>query len=348
MRNSRRVESLPEGRPPAASAWLTPSLAVTGLFVAAAVFSARVAAHDSQDTERSFTLKVRSELVLLDVSVRDPKDGFVTGLKQGDFQIFEEGRREPIVQFGSHDAPVTIGLVVDASASMRSKRAEVVGAGLAFAKESNPHDEFFVVNFNDHAVRGLPESVPFTDDLDRLRRALYFGPARGRTALYDAISEALKHIRLGSHEKRTLIVVSDGGDNASRISRDDLLQQIQRSLVTIYGVAIVDPDDVESNVSVLRKIVQASGGELFVVPELEQVAPVFHQIAQSVRNRYTIGYVPDPRLDRETVPLRHIRVLATENGRKLIVRTRTSYRLDALEGGASEQSAGVSSSHEVH
>jgi Ca-activated chloride channel homolog len=339
MRNFHSTERLAEAASSAGMWWMV--CFATSVLVGGVIFSTILSARNTQ--ERSFTLKVQSELVVLDVGVRDPKGGFASGLRQQDFQIFEEGHREPITQFGTYDAPVTIGLAVDASASMRPKRAEVVGAGLAFAKESNPHDEFFVVNFNDRVARGLPDNVPFTDDLDQLRRALYYGPARGRTALYDAISEALKHLRLGSHEKRTLVVVSDGGDNASRISRDDLLKQIQSSLVTIYGVAIVDPEDVESNVGALHKIVQASGGEFFVVPELEQIGPVFHQIAQSVRNRYTIGYVPDPRLSREAAGLRHIRVIATQNGRKLTVRTRTSYRLDAVEATASEPGTAVSS-----
>ncbi len=320
----------------------------SAFFVAAALLTASGAVRDSQERASDFTLRARSELVLLDVSVRKPKDGFVSGLQRENFQVFEEGRKEPITQFGSVDTPVTIGLVVDASGSMRSKRAEVVEAGLAFAKESNSNDEFFVVNFNDRIALGLPHSVPFTDSLDRLRRALYVGPAQGKTALYDAISEGLKHIRLGSREKRTLIVVSDGGDNASRISFADLLQDIQGSLVTIYAIAIFDPDDSESNVGVLHKIVQASGGEFFMVPDLDQVAPVFHQIAQSVRSRYTIGYVPDARLDRETAALRHIRVVATEDGHKLVVRTRTSYRLHSAEGAASDESASASSVREAH
>jgi VWFA-related protein len=281
------------------------------------------------------------------VCVRYPKDGFVLGLKRDNFEVFEEGRKEPITQFGSVDSPVTIGLVVDASGSMRSKRAEVVEAGLAFAKESNPHDEFFVVNFNDRVVRGLPANVPFTDDLYRLRHALYFGPAQGKTALYDAVAVALKHIRLGSREKRTIIIVSDGGDNASKISLDDLVQQIQGSLVTIYAVALVDPEDLEGNLGVLRKIVQASGGEFFLVPGIDQVASVFHQIAQSVRNRYTIGYVPDPALNRETA-LRHVRVVATEDGRRLVVKTRTSYRLDATEDASTYQGVGVSALRPAH
>jgi Ca-activated chloride channel family protein len=342
MRNSRLLYSLDR---PKAVEFAFGLLAACALFVGAATLSSSSAAHGAQDN--SFTLKARSELVLLDVCVRYPKDGFVLGLKRDNFEVYEEGRKEPITQFGSVDSPVTIGLVVDASGSMRSKRAEVVEAGLAFAKESNPHDEFFVVNFNDRVVRGLPANVPFTDSLDRLRHALYFGPAQGKTALYDAVAAALKHIRLGSREKRTIIIVSDGGDNASKISLDDLVQQIQGSLVTIFAVALVDPEDMEGNLGVLRRIVQASGGEFYLVPGIDQVASVFHQIAQNVRNRYTIGYVPDPALTRETA-LRHVRVVATEDGRKLLVKTRTSYRLDATEDASTYQGVGVSALRPAH
>ena len=145
MRNSRLLDRAK------AVEFVLVLLAACGLFVGAATLSARSAAHGAQDN--TFTLKARSELVLLDVCVRYPKDGFVLGLKRDNFEVYEEGRKQPITQFGSVDSPVTIGLVVDASGSMRSKRAEVVEAGLAFAKESNPHDEFFVVNFNDRVVR---------------------------------------------------------------------------------------------------------------------------------------------------------------------------------------------------
>lgn len=323
----------------------TACVSASALLIAPALapgpFLHAVAERAGQENPGVLTLKARSELVLLDVSVRDSKGALVAGLTRENFQVFEEGRKEQITQFSNVDTPVSIGLVVDASGSMRSKRAEVVEAGLAFAKESNASDEFFVINFNDRVVRGLPPDVPFTDNLDRLRRALYYGPAQGRTALYDAIAEGLKHIGLGTREKRTLIVVSDGGDNASHISLDDLLRHIEGSLVTIYAVAIVDPDDIERNVGVLRKIVQISGGQLFIVPEREQVAPVFHEISQSVRSRYTIGYTPDSTLDRESVTLRHIRVVAMNNGRKLAVRARTSYRLDTTSA-VSAKGAGTS------
>lgn len=301
----------------------------------------------AQENGKPYTIHAMSELVVLDVGVRDAKGRFVTGLTKENFHVFEEGRKEPIVQFGRVDAPVTIGLVVDSSASMQSKRAEVVEAGLAFAKESNPQDEFFVVNFNDRVVHGLPDRIAFTDDVDRLRRALYYGPAHGRTALYDAIADALNHIQLGRHEKRTLIVVSDGGDNSSKLSRADLLQRIQKSIVTIYAIAVEDPDDTETNLHALHKITQASGGEFFLVSHLEEISPVFHRISEAIRSRYTVGYAPDPHLNRETEALRHVRVVASNGGGKLSVQTRTSYRLDSQDGSAARTKADAVSSREA-
>ncbi len=150
--------------------------------------------------------------------VKDPRGGYVTGLTKDDFQVFEDGRPQKISEFGSVDTPVTVGLVVDNSGSMRLKRPQVVLAGLAFAKESNPKDEFFVVNFNSRVLRGLPDKIAFTDDLKMLRAALYYGMPTGQTALYDAIAYSLKHLELSRQDKRTLIVVSDGGDNVSRTS----------------------------------------------------------------------------------------------------------------------------------
>ena len=122
-----------------------------------------------------YTISDNVDLVLLDVSVKNPQGGFVVGLEKSNFQVFEDGHPRKITQFASVDTPVTVGLVVDNSGSMRRKRPEVVTAGLGFAKSSNPQDEFFVINFNDSVVRGLPPLLPFTDDLQILRAGLYYG-----------------------------------------------------------------------------------------------------------------------------------------------------------------------------
>ena len=275
-----------------------------------------------------YTIADNVDLVLLDAAVKDPKGGYVTGLDKSAFRVYEDGHPRTITQFASVDTPVTVGLVVDDSGSMRNKRPYVIMAGLSFAKQSNPKDEFFVVNFNDHIGLGLPPQVPFTDNLQQLRSALYFGQPQGQTALYDAIAYAIKHLESGHRDKRTLIVVSDGRDNASKLSFPELLSIIEASRATIYTVGLYDPDDYEVNRHVLRKIAHVSGGEFFEPEELAQVLPVFNKISEDIRNRYTIGYVPDEENDKRRV--RTVKVTAQENGRKLDVRTRVTYTIMPL------------------
>lgn len=287
----------------------------------------------------SYTISDNVDLVVLDVSVKDPRGGYVTGLNKSNFQVFEDGRRREISQFASIDTPVTVGLVVDDSGSMSTKRPEVILAGLAFAKESNPQDEFFIVNFNNRVIRGLPPSMMFTDNLQTLRRALYYGEPQGQTALYDAVAYALKHLEYGHRDKRTLIVVSDGGDNVSRIEFPKLMKLIESSRATIYTVGLLDPQNRDLNPGVLRKMASVSGGEYFEPEELSQILPTFNRIAKDIRNRYTIAYVPDEINDKRTV--RKVKVTAEENGRKLAVRTRRAYSTMAFSKAISADEVSV-------
>jgi Ca-activated chloride channel homolog len=271
-----------------------------------------------------FTISDNVNLVLLDVSVKSPHGGYVSGLAESDFHVQENGRPRQITQFANADRPVTLGLVVDNSGSMRTKRPDVILAGLAFAKESNSRDEFFVVNFNDTVVRGLPSATPFTDNLQLLHAALYYGQAAGKTALYDAIDYSLKHLERGHLDKRTLVVVSDGGDNASRIHFQELMQLIEQSRATIYTVGLLDPEDRDLNPGVLRKIASVSGGRYFQPATLNDIIAAFHEISKDIRARYTIGFVPDEH-DKRNV--RSIRVTAEKDDHQLTVRSRTSYSL---------------------
>ena len=291
----------------------------------AAFLSGAVGLPSIQSPDTPYTISANVDVVLLDASVRDSKGGYVTGLMKDAFLVKEDGHPRLISSFANVDAPVTVGLVVDNSGSMRFKRPEVILAGLAFAKESNSRDEFFVVNFNDSVVSGLPPGLPFTDDLQTLRKALYYGKPAGQTSLYDAVAAALKQLEKGHHEKRTLIVVSDGGDNASKISQQQVMDLIEASRATIYTVGLVDRNDPDWNPSVLRKIAGVSGGEYFQPEKLEDVIPVFQKISKDIRSRYTIGYVPYRTGD--TRKIRSIRVTARAPGRKLIVKTRTSYMI---------------------
>ncbi len=290
----------------------------------------------STATNGVFTISDNVDLVLLDVNVKGPKGGFVTGLYRGSFQVYEDGHQRQITHFAAVDTPVTIGLVVDNSGSMREKRPEVVMAGMAFAKQSNPRDEFFVVNFNNAVLRGLPERTLFTDDLQALRSALYFGQPRGQTALYDAVAYSLKHLEYSHRDKRTLIVVSDGGDNASQIAFADLMRLIEASRATIYTVGLYDPDDHDASPGVLRKMASVSGGEFFEPAKLDDIVPVLTKISSEIRNCYTLGYVPDEINDKRMV--RSVRVAAQENSRKLSVRTRTTYLITPFSELVAQQS----------
>jgi Ca-activated chloride channel homolog len=274
------------------------------------------------DQTGGFTLRTTSRLVLLDVSVKDSKGGFVSGLTQDQFKVFEDGKPQAITQFANSDVPVTVGIVVDESGSMRPKRPEVVTAALEFIHDSNPQDEMFVVNFNERARRGLPDLAPFSADIYQLRAALWQGDPEGRTALYDAVELGLRQLQLGRRSKQALVVISDGGDNVSKHSLQDVTQDLLKSLATVYTVGIFDQDDPERNPGVLEKLAHISGGAVYFPKQLDQVIPVCKGIAKDIRTRYTIGYIPS----LEGKPVRHIKVVASAPGHEsLIVRTRTSY-----------------------
>jgi VWFA-related protein len=294
------------------------SAVVLALLIAGAKLRAQ------QPASGTYTVSDNVDLVVLDVAVKNPRDGYVSGLDKSNFKVFEDARPREISQFTSVDTPVTIGLVVDNSGSMLRKRPEVVTAGLAFAKQSNPKDDFFVVNFNNSVIRGLPEKILFSDNLQMLRSALYFGEPRGQTALYDAIAYSLRHLELSRQERRALIVVSDGGDNVSETRLPELMRLIQASRATIYTIGLFDPEARDLNPGVLRRFANVSGGEYFE-PQLDQVVAAFNTISKDLRNRYTLAYVPDEVTDKRSV--RSVKVSAEENGRKLVVRTRTTYTI---------------------
>jgi Ca-activated chloride channel family protein len=276
--------------------------------------------------QEPFKITDNVDLVLLDVSIRNPHGAYISDLPKDAFQVSVEGRPQVISQFARADAPVTIGLIVDSSGSMRYKRTEVITAGLAFAKESNPQDEFFVVNFNNRVVRGLPESAPFTDNLGELHKALFMGQPVGQTALYDAIALGLKQLERGHRDKRTLIVVSDGGDNVSELKQADIVNLILQSRATIYTIGLLDPEDRDLRPAVLKKFAGISGGEYFQPEKLDDVIQVLAKISKDIRTRYTIGFSPD--VGESEKQIHRIKVTATENGQKLLVRARTAFTVD--------------------
>ncbi len=271
-----------------------------------------------------FRVKSEVDLVLLDVSVKNQDGGFVSGLKQEDFKVFDNKVEQPIRVFAAQDAPVTVGLVVDNSGSVRPKKPEIVTAALTFVTQSNPKDEVFVVNFNDRVNLGLPPDKAFSDDQQTLRQALLMNPAQGRTSLYDALKLALEHLEKGRLDKKTLVVVADGGDNASETTKDEIMRLAERSLATIYTVGIFNPEDKDKNPGFLKALARLTGGEAFMPENTSHLVGVCEKIARDIRNRYTVGFSPAAAPDETKA--RPVRVTATDgSGKKLDVRTRTHY-----------------------
>lgn len=298
---------------------------ILGLALAVRTFPAQVPAIAASG--QPFTLSTTAELVLLDVSVKSVTGEPVAGLTKSNFMVYEDGKLQTVSHFGSEDVPVTAGLVIDTSGSMRSKHPEVVTAAMAFIGASNRSDEIFVVHFSDNVRLGLPGNVPFSDDVNQLRAALQSGTPQGRTALNDAIVLSLKHLEQGRRDRRTLVLVSDGGDNSSVHVADDVTRQVLESRATIYTIGIIDENEPERNPTLLRRIAQVSGGEAYFPKQLSEVTGISLQIAGDIRARYTIGYVPI-RSGGERRSLRKITVTASAaNGHKLIVHTRTGYVL---------------------
>ncbi|MCZ2074690.1 MAG: VWA domain-containing protein [Bryobacteraceae bacterium] len=288
---------------------------------------------DFEETPPTFSSEV--ELVLLDVSVKDSDGRFVSGLTEDDFIVTENGVPQKITSFVASDAPVTVGLVVDMSGSMTPKRYEVIRGAIEFVRASNPEDEVFVVNFNDAPWLGLPEGTPFSFNIDELRGALSLKPPQGRTALYDALSMGLKHLEQGRQEKKALVVISDGGDNASQLSFAEALRQAQESMATIYTIGIYDLYDKDRNPGVLKELSRTTGGEAFFPKRVEEVLEACQKIAKDIRNRYTIGYVPHHA--KHDGSFHKIRVGAVAKNRgKLTVRTRAGYYLPAEQSAKTQ------------
>jgi Ca-activated chloride channel homolog len=262
--------------------------------------------------EGQFTIGVDVDLVVFNVTVTDGKDRQVSGLKADDFQIREDNRLQKIKLFNAEDVPASVGLIIDNSGSMRNKRTDVVNAALAFAGASNPEDEIFIVNFNERAYLGLPPAIRFTNVLADLRSALLRMAPDGLTALYDALAVGIEHLKSGTRDRKALVVLSDGGDNASRRGLDDVLQLAQQSSATIYTIGIYDETDPDRNPRVLRRIAQSSGGRAYFPDSLKDLEQVWRGIAGGIRSQYTIGYhSSNPMRDGK---FRKVKITAKRNG----------------------------------
>jgi Ca-activated chloride channel homolog len=289
-----------------------------------------VTGSSAQEPDAKPHFSSQSELVVLHVAVKDRKGGYVGGLGQDAFRVLEDRRPQEISFFNSQDAPVTVGMLIDASGSMVPNRDMVIAASMAFSKAMNPQDEFFVLGFNEHIHTPLPAGQPFTNSEPVLRIALVQAiKARGQTAIYNAVDAGIDYVQKGGFERQVLIILSDGGDNASSTTRAHVLANAQASNAVIYTIALVDPMDSEADPGFLSQLSEATGGVAFRPKSAKDIDGILQGIARDIRNMYTIGYVPSEvagagRGRKE--PLRRVAVdVRLPTGQKLAVRTRRAY-----------------------
>jgi Ca-activated chloride channel family protein len=298
--------------------------AASSLALATLLLAGSEGAAKSQDADPgSFKISVNVNLVVLHATVRDRQGAFAPDVREQDFAVYEDGVRQSIRLFRHEDIPVTVGLAIDHSGSMRAKIPEVIAAARSFVQTSNPDDRLFVVNFNERVTLGLPDTVSFTNRADELERAISRTPAAGMTALYDAAIEGLERFQAGSRDKGALIVVSDGVDNASKHTLDELLRMAERSSVVIYAIGVFDEEDTDRNPGVLRRLARTTGGEAFFPKQLDEVVAICERIAHDIRNQYTMGYFSSN--VEKPGAFRTIRVTASGGGGKLIVRAQSGY-----------------------
>jgi VWFA-related protein len=280
---------------------------------------------------RDYKIVSDVKLVILDVAAKDSGGGLVSGLRRENFRVFDNGKEQPIRVFSGEDSPVTVGILIDHSGSMTAKRKEVITAALALIRESNPKDELFVVSFGDRVTFDLPAEVPFTDDHALLRAALGQRAAEGRTALNDAIAASLSHLAKGNRDRKTLVLISDGGDTASRSTAHDVIQMAKSSGATIHALGIYDEDgdDHERDLGFLKRLTEITGGELVIERKTTDFVAACRRISRDIRSRYTIGFRPPDAISGQT---RKVRVSISDPSRgKLSARTREYYVIPASE-----------------
>jgi Ca-activated chloride channel family protein len=237
-------------------------------------------------------IRMNVDLVLVPVTVTDPMNRLVTGLEKEDFQIYENSKEQPIRTFAAEDAPVSIGIIFDLSGSMSSKLIRARESILQFIKTANPQDEFFVIGFNDR-----PELIEdFTSSVEDIQARLATVRSGHRTALLDAIYFGVTKMKDARHERKALLVVSDGGDNRSRYTEGEVRAQVREADVEIYSIGIFDPyaptPEERTGPQLLEDLSDVTGGRLFRVDDIDEMGDIAEKISTELRNQYVIGYRP--------------------------------------------------------
>jgi Ca-activated chloride channel family protein len=274
------------------------------IFVVAILLSSLVLlAQDKSQPQKSgkdkgYTLSVETLEVQLPISVLDKEGRPVNGLTKDHFQIFEDKIQQTIKTFKHEDIPLSIGLIIDNSGSMRNKRERVNSAALAFVRESNPDDETFIVNFDDSAYL----EQDFTGSIGDLIDALDNIDARGETALYDAVYLSADHVKAGKKDKKALLLITDGEDNVSKYGINKVYEALKQSKVTLYAVGLLEENDQRGGLfkkppskkakEDLEKFAEITGGQAFFPKNLDEVEDLVKHIAHDLRNHYTVSYTP--------------------------------------------------------
>jgi Ca-activated chloride channel homolog len=269
--------------------------------------------------------RAETRLVVLHASVRNQRGELVTSLERGAFTVYENGKAQPITLFRRDDIPVSLGLLIDNSGSMRTLRSKVEAASLALARASNPQDEIFVLNFNDKARI----DVPFTADAGVLERGIGRVDAIGGTAMRDAIDMAQAYLgEHGTRDRKVLLVITDGIDNASLATRDRIEKQAEERDTVIFAVGLFgDAERAGQGRHELDRLADRTGGMAYYPAGIDEIGSVALEIARQIRNQYTIAYAPlNQALDGT---YRTIRVTVS-GPERVSVRTRAGYRATRL------------------
>ncbi len=240
-------------------------------------------------------IRVDTELVLINVTVTDPLNRFVTGLEKQHFKLFEETVAQTIAHFSSEDAPLSVGMGFDTSGSMGAKLQKSRLAAAEFFKTSNPEDEYFLVTFNDRPKL----AVPFTHELEEVQNALTFTESKGRTALLDAVYLAMNTMHKAHNPRKAIILISDGGDNSSRYTESEIKNAVREADVQVYAIGIVEPMASRGRTAeelngpgLLAQLAEQTGGRAFQVENINELPDVAAKIGVELRNQYLLGYAP--------------------------------------------------------
>jgi VWFA-related protein len=269
-----------------------------------------------------YIFKKEVDEVTLHATVVDDRNRLITNLDKGDFNVFEDGKQQKITSFRNEDIPVAMGIVIDNSGSMREKRPQVNAAALNLVRSSNPQDKVFIVNFNEEYFL----DQDYTGSIPKLKDALERIESRGGTALYDAVVASAEHLKKsGELEKKVILVVTDGEDNASRESLEQALRRLQeQNGPTIYTIGLLGDEHSKRARRALREMAEDTGGVAFFPNNLSEVEAITQQIAHDIRNQYTIVYKPST--PQSAGGYRTVKVQAKAPGYKnLQVRTRSGY-----------------------